>query len=183
MTEEIKETINNVDEIENELNEVNEDIINENEENNQEILNELEKKTKECEEYLELIKRTKAEFDNFRKRTQKEKETIYDDGFAEAIKNLLPVLDNLERALASTNEKTPLYEGIEMTVKLFKDTLNKIGVEEIPALNEKFDPNVHNAVMHIEDENLEQNIIVEEFIKGYKYKDKIIRYSMVKVAN
>lgn len=70
-----------------------------------------------------------------------------------------------------------------MTVKLFKDTLNKIGVEEIPALNEKFDPNVHNAVMHIEDENLEQNIIVEEFIKGYKYKDKIIRYSMVKVAN
>lgn len=183
MTEEMKEATNNLDELQNENSLENEEVNIENESDNQDVLKELERKTKECEEYLELIKRTKAEFDNFRKRTQKEKEVIYDDGFAEAIKNILPVLDNLERAISSTNERTPLYEGLEMTLKLFKDTLTKIGVEEIPALNEKFDPNVHNAVMHIEDENLEENIIVEEFLKGYKYKDKIIRYSMVKVAN
>ncbi|WDC85843.1 nucleotide exchange factor GrpE [Caloramator sp. mosi_1] len=147
------------------------------------LKNQLEEKTKECNEYLELLRRTKAEFDNFRRRTQKEKETIYDDGFADAIKNILPILDNLERAVVSTDERSPLYEGVEMTLKLFKDTLTKLGVEEIPDLNEKFDPNFHNAVMHIEDENFEENIIVEVFQKGYKYKEKILRYSMVKVAN
>ncbi|CDF58077.1 nucleotide exchange factor GrpE [Thermobrachium celere] len=147
------------------------------------IKSQLEEKNKECNEYLELLKRTKAEFDNFRKRTQREKEIIYDDGFADAIKNLLPVLDNLERAVDSTDERTAFYEGVEMTLKLFKDTLSKLGIEEIPAINEKFDPNYHNAVMHIEDENYGENVIVEVFQKGYKYKDKILRYSMVKVAN
>ncbi|MCX7694563.1 MAG: nucleotide exchange factor GrpE [Caloramator sp.] len=155
--------------------ETKEDIIS--------IKNQLDEKTKECNEYLELLKRTKAEFDNYRRRTQKEKETIYDDGFADAIKNILPILDNLERAVLSSEERTPFYEGVEMTLKLFKDTLSKLGIEEIPALNEKFDPNFHNAVMHIEDETLEENIIVEVFQKGYKYKEKILRYSMVKVAN
>lgn len=194
MTEEIKVNENELEMEEKEdLNEQVEDLDNEknvnsdtNDESKDEIIaikNQLDEKTKECNEYLELLRRTKAEFDNYRRRTQKEKETIYDDGFADAIKNVLPILDNLERAVISTEEKTPLYEGVEMTLKLFKDTLLKLGVEEIPALNEKFDPNFHNAVMHIEDENLEENVIVEVFQKGYKYKDKILRYSMVKVAN
>jgi molecular chaperone GrpE len=180
--EEKEEIIEKIEDLESEK-EVNNDINDENKDELIDIKNQLDEKTKECNEYLELLRRTKAEFDNYRRRTQKEKETIYDDGFADAIKNILPILDNLERAVISTEERTPLYEGVEMTLKLFKDTLTKLGIEEIPALNEKFDPNFHNAVMHIEDENLEENVIVEVFQKGYKYKEKILRYSMVKVAN
>lgn len=180
--EEKEEIIEKIEDLESEK-EVNNDINDENKDELIDIKNQLDEKTKECNEYLELLRRTKAEFDNYRRRTQKEKETIYEEGFADAIKNILPILDNLERAVISTEERTPLYEGVEMTLKLFKDTLTKLGIEEIPALNEKFDPNFHNAVMHIEDENLEENVIVEVFQKGYKYKEKILRYSMVKVAN
>ncbi|SHE86174.1 nucleotide exchange factor GrpE [Caloramator proteoclasticus] len=180
--EEKEAIIEKIEDLESEK-EVNNDINDENKDELIDIKNQLDEKTKECNEYLELLRRTKAEFDNYRRRTQKEKETIYEEGFADAIKNILPILDNLERAVISTEERTPLYEGVEMTLKLFKDTLTKLGIEEIPALNEKFDPNFHNAVMHIEDENLEENVIVEVFQKGYKYKEKILRYSMVKVAN
>lgn len=151
----------------------------------EELRQKLLDKENECQSYVDLLKRTMADFDNFRKRTQKEKETIYTDGFVDAIKELLPVLDNLERAVAHVgdDEPNPLVEGIQMTLKLFKDTLYKLGVEEIKAEGEKFDPNYHNAIMHIQDENYDENIIVEVFQKGYKYKDKIIRYSLVKVAN
>lgn len=144
----------------------------------------LKAKEKECNEYLDLLKRTKAEFDNYRKRTTKEKENIYDDGLSDAISNILPVLDNLERAVTYKEaDEGSLLQGIEMVMKIFKDSLEKLGVEEILAEGQKFDPDYHNAVMHVENEELEENVVAEVLQKGYKYKDKIIRYSMVKVAN
>lgn len=144
----------------------------------------IEEKDKQCKEYLDLLRRNMADFDNYRKRTTKEKEGLYDDGFGEAIKTILPVLDNLERAVDFTSEDSKgIIEGVEMVLKIFKDILNSSGVEEIEALGKKFDPDFHNAVFHIEDENLEDNIVVEVLQKGYKYKNKILRYSMVKVAN
>lgn len=149
-----------------------------------ELQSKLQKKEKECEEYLDMLRRTMADFDNFRKRTVKEKEGLYDEGFSEAVKQILPVLDNFERAVAyNDSDNKNIIEGIEMILKIFKDTLQKMGIEEIPSMGEKFDPNYHNAIMHIEDENLEENIIVDVMQKGYKYKDKILRHSMVKVAN
>ena len=148
------------------------------------LKSELLEKSKLCDEYLDLAKRTKAEFDNYRKRSVKEKESMYDDGFIDGIKQILPVIDNLERAVAtSTSENDNLVSGVEMVLKMFSDTLAKASVDEISAAGEKFDPNLHNAVMHIEDENYEENVVVEVLQKGYKYKDKVIRYSMVKVAN
>lgn len=149
-----------------------------------ELLDKLQRKEKECEDYLDMLKRTMADFDNYRKRTQKEKEGLFDEGFSEAVKQILPVLDNFERAVAYNDmENKSIIEGIEMILKIFKDTLQKMGVVEIPALGERFDPDYHNAIMHIEDESLEENIIVDVMQKGYKYKDKILRHSMVKVAN
>lgn len=143
----------------------------------------LAKKEEECEKYLDMLKRTTAEYENFRKRTQKEKETLFDEGFRTAIEKIVPILDNFERALEHSNDEGSFKEGIEMILKMFKDTLEKEGVEEIPSLGEKFDPDVHNAVMHIEDEAFGQNEVVEVLLKGYKYKEKVIRHSMVKVAN
>lgn len=149
-----------------------------------ELLDKLEKKEKECQDYLDMLRRTMADFDNYRKRTQKEKEALYDEGFSEAVKQILPVLDNFERAVTYNDmENKSIIEGIEMILKMFKDVLKKMGVEEIPSMGEKFNPEYHNAVMHIEDENQEENIIVDVMLKGYKYKDKILRHSMVKVAN
>lgn len=144
----------------------------------------LAKKEQECDEYLDLLKRSKAEFENYRKRSIKEKGSIYDDGFVDGIKVILPVIDNLERAITfDTSENDSLLEGVEMVLKMFYDTLTKNEVEEIPAEGENFDPHFHNAVMHIEDADYEENVIVEVLQRGYKYKEKIIRYSMVKVAN
>lgn len=151
------------------------------------LYNELQKKydekEKQANEYIDMLKRTMADFDNFRKRTNKEKESIYDDGIMDAVKNLLPVFDNLERALEYNNEDQSLIDGIKMVVKLFKDIMTKMNIEEINALGEKFNPELHNAVMHVEDENYGENEVIEVLQKGYKYKDKILRYSMVKVAN
>lgn len=150
----------------------------------EEMQKKLEEKERECSEYLDLARRTKAEFDNFRKRTQKEKETLYTEGTADAVKELLPVLDNLERAIGFKDvEDKSLYEGVEMVLRSFKDILNKMGVEEIEAEGQSFNPDFHNAVMHIEDPELGENTVAEVLQKGYKFKDKIIRYSMVKVAN
>ena len=132
----------------------------------------------ELEKYLRLV----AEYDNYRKRTAKEKEAIYPEAKVSVISSFLPVLDNLERALQSVGDD-PVYEGIKMISKQFVETLKAAGVEEIPALGEKFNPNFHNAVMHVDDENFGENEIVEEFQKGYKMGERIIRYSMVKVAN
>ena len=149
-----------------------------------EVVEEVEENSskKELEELNDKYLRLVAEYDNYRKRTAKEKEAIYPEAKVSVISSFLPVLDNLERALATAGDD-PVYEGVKMISKQFVETLKAAGVEEIPALGEKFDPNFHNAVMHVDDDNFGENEIVEEFQKGYKMGDRIIRYSMVKVAN
>lgn len=149
-----------------------------------EVVEETEENSpaKELEELNDKYLRLVAEYDNYRKRTAKEKEAIYPEAKVSVISSFLPVLDNLERALATAGDD-PVYEGVKMISKQFVETLKAAGVEEIPALGEKFDPNFHNAVMHVDDDNFGENEIVEEFQKGYKMGDRIIRYSMVKVAN
>lgn len=147
---------------------------------------ELECKTKECSDYLDKLQRTAAEYDNFKKRSQKEKEALYIDAVSDVACAFLPVMDNMERAIKAMPDDTVsknLKDGVEMVFKQLNETFKDIGVEEIKALNESFDPKLHNAVMHIEDEAYGPNTIVEEFQKGYIFKDKVIRYSMVKVAN
>lgn len=144
--------------------------------------------TVEKEKYDELYDkylRVLAEYDNYKKRTQKEKEEMYGTAVAETIEKLLPVADNLERAISviGDDESANISEGVKMVTKQFFEILEKIGVSEIKALGEQFDPNVHNAVMHVDDEAFDTNVVAEEFMKGYKYKDKVIRHSMVKVAN
>lgn len=134
----------------------------------------------EKEKYLRML----AEYDNFRRRTTKEKEAIYNDASADAVKAILPVIDNLERAAAAIAEEdaeSTFAKGVTMTLKSATDALNKMGVTVIETAT--FDPNVHNAVMHVEDENLSEGSIVEVFQKGYKMGDHVIRYAMVTVAN
>ncbi|WP_243120240.1 nucleotide exchange factor GrpE [Caloramator sp. E03] len=169
--------------VETKINEVNDELKQDFQQLYLELLKKYEAKEKEANDYLDMLRRNMADFDNYRKRTNKEKESMYDDGIIDAVKNLLPVLDNLERALEYNNESESLIEGIKMIVKLFKDTIAKMNIQEINALGEKFNPEYHNAVMHVEDENYGENEVVEVLQKGYKYKDKILRYSMVKVAN
>ncbi len=124
-----------------------------------------------------------AEYDNFRRRNQKEKEALYGDIKANAVTQFLPVYDNLERALKQGTEDEAFKKGVEMIMTQFCTTLDKLGVTEIKCLGEKFDPAVHNAVMHVEDEEKGENEIVEVFQKGFKLGDKVIRFAMVKVAN
>ncbi len=140
----------------------------------------VEEKTKALEEANEKYLRMMAEYDNFRKRSAKEKEGIYADAFGDCITNLLPVLDNLERAGKSDNLEA-VKKGLEMTAKAFSDALEKMGIAEVETAS--FDPNLHNAVMHVEDEAFGEGEILEVFQKGYRKGDKIIRYAMVKVAN
>ncbi len=147
-------------------------------------LEEANEKIAEAEDkYLRLY----AEFENYKKRTQKEKEARYADAVIDAVAEILPVLDNLDRALAfevTSEDAKSFKEGVEMTKKQMLDSLTKLGVTEIKALGEEFNPNLHNAVMHTEDETVSENIVVEEFMKGYIYKnERVVRYSMVKVAN
>ena len=133
------------------------------------------------DKYLRVL----AEFDNFRKRTSKEKAGMYDDGVVDAVTKFLPVIDNLQRALESAGNNTDnsLYMGVDMIHKQLIKTLNELGVEEIPAVGEAFDPNRHFAVAHAEDPGYSENTITDELQKGYKYKEKVLRHSMVKVAN
>lgn len=151
-------------------------------------LKEFKKKLEESdakkEEYKDLYQRLAAEFDNYKRRTQKEKEAIYVDSVADTIKTILPIIDNFERALATeTDNAKSIKEGMEMIYRQLQDAIKKQGVEEIKSVGEKFDPTIHNAVMHGEDEEQDENVVVEEFQKGYKIKDKVIRHSMVKVVN
>ena len=143
---------------------------------------EVKKLTNEIEALKNRLLRQTAEYENFRKRTAKEKEGIYTDACADVIKELLPVADNLERAIAAEGSFEDLKKGIEMTMKGLDSAFEKLGVEEIDASGE-FDPNMHQAVMHIQDENLDKNVVAEVFMKGYKRGDKVIRHSVVKVAN
>ena len=127
-----------------------------------------------------------AEYDNLRKRVQKEKESLYTDGMSEAVEKLLPVLDNLDRAAAievTTDEAKAVLEGVNKVLDQAKEIFEKMGVTEIPAKGEKFDPELHNAVMHEDDPDSDESIVTEVFMKGYKMGDKVIRYSMVKVVN
>ena len=132
------------------------------------------------EQYQRLL----AEYDNFKKRTVREKEAIYTDSVKDTVAVLLPVIDNLERALDAFDDKEgEQYKGVEMILKQTEEAFKKLGVNEIKAVGESFNPELHNAVMHIEDDAVTENTVVEEFQKGYTYKDKVIRHSMVKVAN
>ena len=146
-----------------------------------------EAKTEPTKEELALLTdkylRICAEYDNFRKRTQKEKDNLYGDIRANVISSFLPVYDNLARALAAETQDEAYRKGVEMIMNQFNSTLEKLGASEIKAVGEKFDPSLHNAVMHVEDETKGENEIVEEFQKGFKIGDKVIRFSMVKVAN
>ena len=144
------------------------------------LLDEKEKEVeKEKKEYLFLM----AEFDNFRKRTEKEKSSMYIIGAKDIIEKILPVVDNFERGLAQATEGDPFAEGMEKIYKQLTTTLESLGVEPIEAVDKEFNPDLHNAVMHVEDESVGDNIIVEELQKGYTYKGFVVRHSMVKVAN
>lgn len=138
------------------------------------------------EELTDQLRRQMAEFDNFRKRTEKEKSAMFEVGAKSIIEKLLPVIDNFERGLAAIPEDvkgTPFADGMEMIYKQLLKNLEEAGVKPIEAEGQPFDPNYHNAVMHVEDESLGENVVVQEFQKGYLYRDSVIRHSMVKVAN
>ena len=124
-----------------------------------------------------------AEFDNFRKRTEKEKASMYVIGARDIVEKILPVVDNFERGLAQAPEGDAFADGMKMIYKQLMTALDEMGVKEIEAKGKEFDPNLHNAVMHVEDENAGTNEVVEVFQKGYTYKDFVVRHSMVKVAN
>ena len=131
------------------------------------------------DKYLRLA----AEYDNYRKRTAKEKESIWTEVKADTAAAFLPVYDNLERAIKQETADEAYKKGVEMTMNQLREVFSKLGIEEIPALGETFDPNLHNAVMHIDDENFGENTIAEVFQAGFRCGEKVIRFSMVKVAN
>ena len=144
----------------------------------------IQKKDEEIASLNDKYMRLVAEYDNYKKRTVKEKEALYTSSVCDIVKELLPVVDNLERAMNSFEDKeNEHYKGFEMVLRQTNDIFANIGVEEIKAEGETCNPDLHNAVMHIDDENFGENVVAEQFQKGYTYKDKVIRYSMVKVAN
>lgn len=143
-------------------------------------------KDEKIEELTDRVTRQMAEFDNFRKRTEKEKSAMYEIGAKSVIEKLLPIVDNFERgfqAVAEEDKEDSFVKGMEMVYKQILTTFETIGVKPIEAVGEEFNPDLHNAVMHVDDENVGENIVVEEFQKGYTYHDAVVRYSMVKVAN
>ena len=148
--------------------------------------NKKDKKDEKIEELTDKLTRQMAEFDNFRKRTEKEKSQMYEVGAKDIIEKILPVVDNFERGLDAVKEEDkedPFVQGMEKVYKHLLTTLEGIEVKPIEAVGQPFDPNFHNAVMHVEDENFGENIDAEEFQKGYTYRDSVVRHSMVKVAN
>ena len=145
-----------------------------------------DKKDEKIEELTDRLTRQMAEFDNFRKRTEREKSQMYEIGAKDIIEKILPVIDNFERGLAAVPEESkedPFVEGMEKIYKQIMTTLEGVGVKPIEAVGQEFNPDFHNAVMHVEDEEAGENIITEEFQKGYMYHDSVVRNSMVKVAN
>lgn len=140
----------------------------------------------QIEELTDRLRRTMAEFDNFRKRTEKEKSAMFEIGAKDIVERILPVIDNFERGLSSMPEDmkgTPFASGMEMIYKQLLKNLEDAGVKPIEAVGKPFDPNFHNAVMHVEDENLGENVVAQELQKGYMYRDSVVRHSMVQVAN
>lgn len=149
-----------------------------------ELSSKIEEIQKELDASKEAHIRTLAEYDNFRKRTQKEKEAIFSESKATILTQLLPVIDNFDRAAMNKDADYESYKkGVEMMFTGFMDTIKKLGVEPFGEVGEQFDPNFHNAVMHCEDDSLEENVITDVFSKGYKLGDKVLRPAMVKVAN
>ena len=149
-----------------------------------------DKKDKQIEDLTaqldDLRKRNLAEFENFRKRTEKEKSTMFDMGAKSVVEKLLPIIDNFERGFAGLSEEQmsdPFVSGMDMVYKQLVKALADMGVEPIEAVGKPFDPNLHNAVMHVEDENLGENTVAQEFQKGYLYQGSVVRHSMVQVAN
>ena len=143
-------------------------------------------KDEKIEELSDKLLRQMAEFDNFRKRTEKEKSAMYEIGAKDIVEKLLPVVDNFERGfmtVAEEDKEDAFVTGMEMVYKQLMTMLETVGVKPIEAVGQEFNPDIHNAVMHVEDETVGYNIIVEEFQKGYTYRDSVVRYSMVKVAN
>lgn len=158
------------------------------EEKIEQLEGEIEKLEGEKTGNYDMYLRSVAEFDNFKKRTAKEKAAIYNDSVADVVEKILPLIDNFERALASFDasdsaEVGSYKEGMELLFKQFTDMLTSLGVEEIEAEGAAFDPNIHNAVMHVEDDAFDENCVAEVLLKGYKINEKVIRPSMVKVAN
>ena len=133
----------------------------------------------EHDSYLRLA----AEYDNYRKRSQKEKDNLYTEIRSETVEKFLPVYDNLERALAQETQDAAFKKGVEMTMNQLVSVMEKLGVESFGAAGDHFDPQLHNAVMHIEDESLGENVIAEVFQKGFKVGEKVVRFAMVKIAN
>ena len=133
----------------------------------------------EHDSYLRLA----AEYDNYRKRSQKERDNLYTEIRSETVEKFLPVYDNLERALAQETQDAAFKKGVEMTMNQLVSVMEKLGVESFGAAGDHFDPQLHNAVMHIEDESLGENVIAEVFQKGFKVGEKVVRFAMVKVAN
>ena len=147
---------------------------------------EKDKKDEQIEELTDKVKRQMAEFDNFRKRTEKEKSQMYDMGAKTIVEKILPVIDNFERGLAAVpedNKEDAFVVGMDKIYRQMLTVLEEAGVKPIEAVGAEFDPNFHNAVMHVEDETLGENVVAEELQKGYMYRDTVVRHSMVKVAN
>lgn len=145
-----------------------------------------DKKDEKIEELTDMVKRQMAEFDNYRKRTEKEKSSMYEIGAREVIEKILPIVDNFERGLAAVPEEekeTPFVDGMNKIYRQLLSVFEGMGVKAIESVGQEFNPDYHNAVMHVEDEEAGENVVVEEFQKGYTYKDTVIRHSMVKVAN
>ena len=140
-------------------------------------------KDEKIDELNDKLKRSMAEFDNYRKRTDKEKSAMYEIGAKDVIEKILPIVDNFERGLAQAQEGDAFADGMKMIYKQLMTTLEGLGVEAIEAVGKEFDPDFHNAVMHVEDEKAGDNMVVEELQKGYTYKGFVVRHSMVKVAN
>lgn len=174
-----KDKTKNTEPAEEEVPEKEEVIVEEAPEEN----SELQALTSKLEETSDKLLRTLAEYDNFRKRSQKEKEALYGDIKADTVSRFLPVIDNFERAALSTGDFEAYKKGIEMTVAQLLDVLKNLGVEAFGEKGENFDPNIHNGVMHEENEELGENTVSDVFLKGYKMGDKIIRHATVKVAN
>lgn len=200
-TNEVDEEMKNADAAEETVEEQTADVDSENEteENVEEASEEKEekkgffkkkdkkdKKDLQIEELTDKYRRTMAEFDNFRKRTEKEKSAMYEIGAKDIIVKILPVVDNFERGLATIPEadkESPVAEGMDKIYKQLTKTLEDLGVKEIEAEGVEFNPDYHNAVMHVDDDNLGENIVAEVLQKGYTYKESVVRHSMVKVAN
>jgi molecular chaperone GrpE len=182
MQEQTEETVENTEVKEENTTEETVETVEENKESTME--EKLEEAQKQAKDNLDKYIRQLAEFENFRKRSNSEKTAMYSNGVRDTVEKLLPVIDNFERAVEAADDKEdPMYKGVEMILKQFMEILENLGVKEIPSKGEPFDPNVHSAVMHIDDESCDENVVVEVFQKGYTLGDKVIRPSMVKVAN